>query len=101
MITAASALAAVIPLDVPVGWGGDQDRDVNMVHAVLVLGGLPLLLFLVITVAVYVPSLVRGDRLTPGQPPVENHWLGGPRTTAELAGPDAQDADAGGASGRW
>jgi hypothetical protein len=100
--TAASALAAVFPLDVPVGWGGDQDRDVNMVHAVMLLGGIPLLLFLAITVAVYVPSLVRGDRITPGQPPVDNQWLGGPRSgTAELKGPESEDADAGGASGRW
>jgi hypothetical protein len=100
--TAASVIAAVVPMDVPVGWGGDQDRDVNMVHALLLLGGVPLLLMLLITIAVYVPSLVRGDRITPGQPPVENQWLGGPRTgTAELKGPESEDADAGGASGRW
>jgi hypothetical protein len=97
---AASALAGVVPLDVPVGWS--QPEDVNMVHAVLLLGGLPLLLMILITVAVYVPSLVRGDRIAPGQPPVENQWLGGPRTgTAELKGPESEDADAGGASGRW
>lgn len=102
MTTAASALAAVIPFDVPVGWGGDQDRDVNMVNALLLLGGVPLLLMILITVAVYVPSLVRGERIAPGQPPVENQWLGGPRTgTAELKGPESEDADAGGASGRW
>jgi hypothetical protein len=64
VITAASALAAIIPLDVPVGWGGDQDTDVNMFHALLLLGGIPLLLFIAITVAVYVPSLVR-DRTRP------------------------------------
>ena len=52
--------------------------------------------------AVYLPSLVRGERIAPGQPPVENQWLGGPRTgTAELKGPESEDADAGGASGRW
>jgi len=103
VITAASAaLATVLPLDVPIGWGGDENRDVNMVHAVLLLGGLPLLLFVAITVAVYIPSLVRGERIAPGQPPVENQWLGGPRTgTAELKGPESEDADAGGASGRW
>jgi hypothetical protein len=99
---AASALAAVVPMDVPIGWGGDQDRDVNMVHALLILGGIPLLLFLAITVAVYIPSLVRGERIAPGQAPVENQWLGGPRTgTAELKGPESEDVDAGGASGRW
>jgi hypothetical protein len=102
VITSASAVAALIPLDVPVGWGGDQDTDVNMVHALLWLGGVPLLAFILITVAVYVPSLVRGERIAPGQPPVENQWLGGPRTgTAELKGPESADAEAGGASGRW
>ena len=100
MTTAASALAAVLPLDVPVGWS-DPD-DVNMVNALLLLAGVPLLLMILITVAVYVPSLVRGERIAPGQPPVENQWLGGPRTgTAELKGPESEDADAGGASGRW
>ena len=73
-----------------------------MVHALLVLGGIPLLLFLAIAVAVYIPSLVRGERIAPGTPAVENQWLGGPRSgTAELQGPDSADADAGGASGRW
>ena len=100
MTTPPSVLTAVIPLDVPIGWS--DPKDVNMVHALLVLGGIPLLLFIAITVAVYIPSLVRGDRITPGQPPVENQWLGGPRTgTAELKGRESEDADAGGASGRW
>ena len=100
MTTAASVLAAVVPLDVPIGWS--QPDDVNMVHAVLLLVGVPLLLMILITVAVYVPSLVRGERIAPGQPPVENQWLGGPRAgTAELKGPESEDADAGGASGRW
>jgi hypothetical protein len=100
VIASPSALAAVIPLDVPVGW--DEPPDVNMVHALLVLGGIPLLLFIAITVAVYVPSLVRGERITPGQPAVENHWLGGPRTgIAELEGRESEDTGAGGASGRW
>lgn len=100
MIIAASALAAVVPLDVPVGWSNPS--DVNMVHAVLVFAGIPLLLFILITLAVYAPSLARGERIAPGQPPVENQWLGGPRTgTAELKGPESEDAEAGGASGRW
>jgi hypothetical protein len=100
VITAASALAAVTPMDTPVNWS--DPKDVNMVHALLLLGGIPLLLFVLITVAVYVPSLVRGERIAPGQSPVENQWLGGPRTgTAELKGPESEDAEAGGASGRW
>jgi hypothetical protein len=98
--TAPGALAAILPLDVPEGWS--DPKDVNMVHALLLLGGVPLLLIFLITIAVYLPSLVRGERIAPGQPPVENQWLGGPRTgTAELKGPESEDADAGGASGRW
>jgi hypothetical protein len=100
VIIAASALAAVVPLDVPVGWSNPS--DVNMVEALLLLGGIPLLLFISITLAVYAPSLARGERIAPGQPPVENQWLGGPRTgTAELKGPESEDTEAGGASGRW
>ena len=99
-------ISALIPWDVPVGWNPDPE-DVDMVHALLLLAGVPLLLFLGITLAVYVPSLVRGESIAPGAPVVENQWLGGPRTPAgELAGPDAgtndhQDPDSGGASGRW
>ena len=99
-------ITALIPWDVPVGWSPNPE-DVDMVQAVLLLGGVPLLLFLGITLAVYVPSLVRGEPIAPGAPVVENQWLGGPRTTAgELAAPgagttDRQDPDSGGASGRW
>ena len=100
VITSPTALAAAFPLDVPVGWSNPS--DVNMTHAVLVFVGIPLLLFIAITVAVYLPSLVRGERIAPGQPPVSDQWLGGPRTgTAELQGPDSEASDAGGASGRW
>ena len=96
-----SALVShVLPLDVPTA-PGTRTADVDMFHTVLLLGGVPLLLFLGIALAVYVPSLVRGESIAPGAPAVENQWLGGPRTTAELSGPDADADDTGGASGRW
>jgi hypothetical protein len=73
-----------------------------MVQALLLLGGIPLLLFALIMLAVYVPALVRGESIAPGAPAVENQWLGGPRTaTAELGAGDEQDPGSGGASGRW
>jgi hypothetical protein len=95
-------ITALIPMDVPLGWS--EPDDVDMVQAMLLLGGVPLLLFLGITLAVYVPSLVRGESIAPGAPAVENQWIGGPRTTtAELSAPEADgsDDDSGGASGRW
>jgi hypothetical protein len=94
------ALAGPASADVAEGWS-DPD-DVDAWHALLVLGGIPLGLALVIAALIYLPALVRGERLAPGAPAVENQWIGGPRrTTAELAGPDGDDSQAGGASARW
>ena len=73
-----------------------------MVWAVLVLGGIPLLLFLAHHGGGLHPVAGprRADRA--GSAAGQNQWLGGPRTgTAELEGPESEDADAGGASGRW
>ncbi len=104
MITA--LVPVLIPMDVPVGWSPNPE-DVDVLRAVLLLGGVPLLLFVAIALAVYIPSLVRGESLAPGGPVVENQWLGGPRTSpAQLTGPGAEetdpaDPDTGGASGRW
>lgn len=93
------AAAGPASADVPVGWSDPE--EVNLVEALLVLGGIPLALALVITILVYAPSLARGEGLGAGGTP-ESEWLGGPRrTTAELAGPDSKESAAGGASGRW
>ncbi|SFH72805.1 hypothetical protein SAMN05216561_10222 [Nocardioides psychrotolerans] len=94
------ALAAPASAEPSEGWPVSQ--PVDMLDAVLLLAGVPILLFVVIAAAVYLPALVRGERIAPGAPHVENQWLGGPRKSAgELAGPDAATSEAGGASGRW
>jgi hypothetical protein len=101
LAAAAAVLATAGPAsaEVPEGWS-DPD-EVSVLHAVLVLGGIPLLLFVVIWLLVYIPSLVRGERGGPGGTR-ENQWFGGPRQgTAELAAPDTEESKAGGASGRW
>lgn len=86
--------------DVPEGWS-DPD-PVNKLDALLLLAGGPLLLFLLILVAVYVPAMVRGERLLPDHGAGEAQWIGGPRQGAkELPAPDGDDSRAGGASGRW
>lgn len=104
VVLAASAavvgLAGPASADVPEGWSTPD--DVSGLHAVLILAGIPLLMFLLITLAVYVPALVRGERLKPGASGVEDQWFGGPRKgTSELAAPDTEESKAGGASGRW
>jgi hypothetical protein len=94
------ALATPAVAEPSEGWPATE--PVDMVHVLLVLVGIPLLLLLAITVAVYVPALVKGERIAPGAPAVENQWLGGPRRSAgELAAPDGDSSEAGGASGRW
>ena len=95
LVVAAPAVA-----DVPEGWSDPE--SVSMLHVLLVMVGVPLALFVLILLAVYVPAAARGERLKPGAPSVENQWLGGPRKSAgELAAPDNEESRAGGASARW
>ena len=95
-----AGVAAPASADVPEGWSNPD--PVSALHALLLLGGVPLLLFVLIATAVYLPALIRGERVNPNGVAADNQWFGGPRQgTAELAGPDSDESKAGGASGRW
>ena len=95
------AVAGPAGADVPEGWSTDAE-PVSALHAVLVLAGIPLLLFLLITLAVVLPGVIKGERFTPGGQATEDQWFGGPsQGTAELPAPDTEESKAGGASGRW
>lgn len=86
--------------DVPEGWSNPS--DVDPVEAVLLLVGVPLLLFLVITALVVIPGVIKGERFTPGGQATEDQWFGGPsKGTSALPAPDNDESKAGGASGRW
>jgi hypothetical protein len=86
--------------DVPQGWSNPE--PVDNLEALLLLAGGPILLFLLIVLAVYVPAMVRGERLLPDHGAGEAQWIGGPRQgTKELPAADGDDSRAGGASGRW
>jgi hypothetical protein len=74
----------------------------------LILLVIPLGLALVITVLALVPSMIRGEKYTPGQAwRNENEWFGGPKDGLEAADQtdvkavEAGEADRGGASARW
>jgi hypothetical protein len=103
VLTAAVAtpLLVVSPAgaDVPEGWS-DPD-PVSGMHALLVLGGIPLLLFLGIVLAVYLPAMARGERVAPGGAAPDNQWFGGPRSGTHELGSAAETDGTGGASGRW
>lgn len=92
--------AAPAHADVPEGWA--PATDVDGLQALLLLVGGPLLLFVLIAVAVYLPAMVRGEKLLPDHSGGEAQWIGGPRQgVAELPAPDGDDSRAGGASGGW
>ena len=90
----------------PEQWG--PEPSVPRLDALLVYLLIPVGLFLLITLLVYLPSMVRGAKYQPGQAwRNEPEWFGGPRTGVEATDenqPSAERADAegrGGASARW
>ena len=94
-------LAGPAGADVPEFWSPDP-VSVDPLHAILVLVGIPVLLFALITLAVVLPGVIKGERFTPGGQATEDQWFGGPsQGTAELPAPDTEESKAGGASGRW
>ena len=96
----AALVAAPARADVPEGWS--EPVEVDGLRALLFLAGGPLLLFVLIALAVYLPSLIRGERLLPDHSGGEAQWLGGPRSgTRELASAEHDDSRTGGASGSW
>lgn len=92
--------AAPAVADVPEGWS--KPEPVDPVHAVLLLGGIPLLIIIVVSLLIFGPSFVRGERERRAGHVPEAQWFGGPRSgTAALPAPDDEESKAGGASGRW
>jgi hypothetical protein len=97
-VVASTVLLAGPASAVPEDWSNPE--DVDGLYALALLGGVPLLLFLLIALAVYLPSFAKSVA-TP-EPGAGNEWIGGPRRSVdELAGPDSDASKAGGASGRW
>jgi hypothetical protein len=101
-LAVAAVLASASPAsaDTPEGW--PEEEPVDFVEMLLVLGGIPVLVFLAVVAMIYGPPLARGESVRPGGQELESQWLGGPRKSAgELAAPDTEDSKAGGAGGRW
>ena len=84
--------------DTPEGW--PVSDQVDPVQAVLLLGGVPLLLIAVTAVLVMVPG--RGSDQRHALASGDDQWFGGPRQgPAELPPAEAGETGAGGASARW
>jgi len=109
VLTAVAGLSLLVAgpagAEVPEGWS--EPPPVPVLEALLILGGIPLLLIVLITAAVYLPAMVRGERVSPNAPEIEDQWFGGPRGGArELEsagdrGSGAAPGETGGAGGRW
>ncbi|MDT0202758.1 hypothetical protein [Nocardioides sp. AE5] len=99
LAASATFLAAPASANVPEDWSNPD--PVDTAHALIVYVGAPLGLILLITLLVMAPSLARGDRGN-DKGGADSEWFGGPRkSNDELAAPDTEASQAGGASGKW
>jgi hypothetical protein len=105
VVTVALALpltyAGAASADVPEGWSNPD--DVSFLHSLLVLGGIPLLVIVLLALLVYVPSIVRGESVAPAGARSDDEWFGGRRDAdkaIEATKADTTD-ETGGASGSW
>ena len=104
VLTVAVALpltyAGAASADVPEGWSNPP--DVSFLHALLVLGGIPLLVIVLLALAVYLPSIVRGESVAPAGARAGDEWFGGRRDVDRaIAARQGGADDTGGASGTW
>jgi hypothetical protein len=101
LATGAPALASP-----PAVWG--PEPSVPALQALLVYLVIPVGLFVLITLLVYIPSMTRGAKYQPGQAwRNEPQWFGGPRAgvdaanETQAAAEQSEGAERGGASARW
>ena len=113
LIPALLVLTAVSPAlgAPPERW--EDPEPVSTLYALALLAGIPLALFAVIALLVYVPSMARGESYTPGLAwRNENEWFGGPqggvagvgqgeREAIESPGSAQAEDSRGGASAHW
>lgn len=93
-------LASPAQANVPEGWS--DPADVDTMHALALLVGAPLALFVVIGLLVYLPAIARREKGAEARSGRDSEWFGGPRkSNDELAAPDTEESRAGGASGKW
>ncbi|MEO9326174.1 hypothetical protein ABFT23_21980 [Nocardioides sp. C4-1] len=101
VLAGSTLLARPASAAVPQGWPATDQVSAGFILGVMI-GG-PVLLFAVIALLVYLPGMIRGERVGPGANTPEDQWLGGRRSAGEIElGTADGDAPAeGGASARW
>lgn len=95
-------LAAPASAEPPSTW--DEPSNGSLLDNLLILVGIPLAIIALITLLVYLPSMMRGQSSEPALA-FQDHreWFGGPRkgVDATSAGSAEDTPDKGGASARW
>jgi hypothetical protein len=102
-----TSVTGVAHADAPDQWA--DNPSVSPLHVLLVLVVIPVGLFILITLLVYIPSMSKNESYQPGQAwRGEPTWFGGPRggleaveSTPAAIGAGGSDSNRGGASGRW
>lgn len=84
--------------EIPEGWS-DPD-EVSLLQMLVVVAGIPLVLFVLIVLAVLLPALSRGEKLL-SSTETPDEWFGGPRGAAGELESGSDSGATGGASGRW
>jgi hypothetical protein len=109
-VTAGLALGSLVTPALaapPDGGPWEQTDSGSSLQTLAFLLGVPLLVFLVLALLTYLPSMVRGQSSEPalafGEKP---EWFGGPRKGVDAArsgstAADTEQTDKGGASARW
>jgi MFS family permease len=97
---AAPALAAPPDTD---PWQGDGEGSRSLLDDLLFLVGVPVLVFLVVALLVYLPSMMRRQSTEPALAFRERtEWFGGPRKGVDATDQSTEHAEEkGGASARW
>lgn len=92
------ALAGPASANVPKGWSDPAPMPVGKFLLIILV--LPVAAAIVISLIVLLPGLLKGEGL--GTKTEQGEWFGGPRQgTTDLAAPDGEDSQAGGASAQW
>jgi hypothetical protein len=100
-VTLGTGLVVPAHADPPSTW---EEADTGSVFDGLWLVGIALLVILLITLLVYLPSMIRGQSKEPALAFQDRpEWFGGPRTGVAAAQGEqgAEDSTKGGASARW
>jgi len=99
LVAAAPALAERPDVDM---WTTGPEND-SKLHALLLLGGTPLLLFVAIWVLASLPSMLKGQKYDAAVAFRDNpEWFGGPRRGVDAAPDDASEPQGrGGTSAQW